>query len=337
MRVIKYSEARLDECAELWWSIYRDCPYVHRPDGGQTVNTDKIGPDCFGKHLRAGFGGAGYWVGEVTPDTVFLAEHEGYVVGILVCSVQHDPSVGGILSAYMHRDRQGRGIASCLLGEALDHFRRLGLHSAMAGPHVSKSLEVECPIHLALLDAGFAWEDIWEGPPDEDTGMFHVKEFPVYVTFLGGSLEGFGLRPEIEERIERLRGEGITIEKCYPDQFSRLRRYGSGGPVDTMDDETQCAFVAFMDGKAVGWTFEIYTFEDEGSIMGQVGPEVIPSFRRKGIGKVVHHLGMAEAVRLGAEYGWTATGICNPARLIYQSVGWQYWYLGFGLMSRPLR
>jgi hypothetical protein len=38
-------------------------------------------------------------------------------------------------------------------------------------------------------------------------------------------------------------------------------------------------------------------------------------------GKVRHHLGTAEVVRQGAQYGWTATKIHNPARLIYRPVG----------------
>ena len=35
MRVMRYKESRLDECAELWWKLYEDLPYVHRPDGGK--------------------------------------------------------------------------------------------------------------------------------------------------------------------------------------------------------------------------------------------------------------------------------------------------------------
>lgn len=155
----------LNACAEFWWTIYEHMPYAHRPDGGQTVNSPPIGPAYFVKTLSHGFGGSGYWFGEipgeVTDDSVILAEDGGKIAGILVCSIDHETLTGYIRSCYVQRDHQGREIADGLLGEALEHFRTLGLHRAVAAPGRSKSMEVECPIHLALLDARFGWENDW--------------------------------------------------------------------------------------------------------------------------------------------------------------------------------
>jgi ribosomal protein S18 acetylase RimI-like enzyme len=316
----------LDECAEFWWNIYEHMPYVKHPDGGETINTPTIGPEHFAKHLKAGFNRAWYWIGDVTDDSVILVEDEGKIAGILVCSVDHEKLTGNILSCCVQRDNQGREIADMLLSEAIERFRKMGLYRVVAGPNVSKTMEVECPIHLAVLDAGLAW-DSWD-PAWRD---------PEYEVFLGGSLEGFRLQPEINQKIEQLRKEGITIERCMHNQLP-LRRLDTGEEVeDPIGDDGICAFVAFVNGLAVGWTFEVLIFEDEGRICSMVGPEVIPSYRRKGIGKVLHHLGTEEVVRQGAQYGWTATNIHNPARLIYRSVGFRYWYTSFSRMSKRLR
>jgi len=60
MRIVRYHENMLQQCAEFWWSIYEHMPYVHRPDGWVTINTPPIGPESFVKHLKAGFSGASY-------------------------------------------------------------------------------------------------------------------------------------------------------------------------------------------------------------------------------------------------------------------------------------
>jgi len=64
MRIVRYHENMLDECAEFWWNIYKDMPYVHRPDGWVTINTPPIGPGFFGKYLKEGLSGASYWHGD---------------------------------------------------------------------------------------------------------------------------------------------------------------------------------------------------------------------------------------------------------------------------------
>jgi len=331
MRIIQYNANRLDECAEFWWSIYEDMPYVHRPDGHQTMNTPPLGPWYFVKHLKAGFDGVWYWGGNITDDDVILVEDEGKLTGILVCMIEEEKHTGNIMSCYVQRNHRGREIANLLLNEALAYFQKLELQKAVAAPGESRSMEVECPIHLSLLDERFAWENEWWPswyPPEPNRG---VEQYGV---FLGGSLEDFRLQPEIYGKIEELRKEGITIERCTHERFP-LRDLD--GKEVNISDGHHCMFTAFVDGLVVGRTFEVITFENEGRIMSMVGPEVHPRYRRKGIGKVVHHLGTEEVVKQGAIGGWTATGIYSPARLVYQSVGFKYWYTCFSRMSKRLQ
>jgi len=310
----------LDACAEFWWSIYEHKPYVHPPDTYPTVNTPPIGKEYFVKRLKAGLSGCDtqHWAGEVTDDSIVLAEDGGKVEGILVCSIDREKLIGNILSAYMQRDARGREIADRLLSEALDRFRKMRLRRVVAG--VGGKMEVQCPIHLALLDAGFSWQKLWWD----------------YCVWLGGSLEGFRLQPEIMERIEKLRKEGVTFERCVKEQSPSLRWMDDGREIK-IDDKSHCAFIAFVNGIVVGCTFEVMTWEEEGEILCMVGPAVSRNYRRRGIGKVLQHLGTEEAVRQGARYGFNSTEIHNPARLVYQSVGFRYWYTDFGRMLKHLR
>ena len=330
MRIMRYNENMSDACAEFWWSIYKDMPYVHRPDGWVTINTPPIGPEFFGEHLKAGFSGASYWTGDVTDESVILVEDAGKIKGILVYSIDKEKLTGNILSCYVQRNHRGREMAEYLLSEALEHFRKLGLYKVVTG-----ALEVECPIHLAMLDVGFVWEDNWAQPPDE-SGQAPIYDWPTYQVFLGGSLEGFRLQPEIKENIEKLHEEGIVIERLPINEFRKLRRLDDNQEPN-FEPDTPEFFAAVVDGRLVGWLFEMGVFTDEGRVLGLTTPEVIPSYRRRGIGKVLYHLGIEEVVRQGAQYGYTVTGIHNPARLIYRSVGFRYWYTSFGGMSKRLR
>jgi ribosomal protein S18 acetylase RimI-like enzyme len=273
------------------------------------------------------------WLGEtVTEDDVVLAEDEDRIAGVLVCSVDKEKRTGNILSAYVRRHQRGRQVAELLVNQALGRFQRCGLRRAVAAPGASRSMEVESPIHLALLDAGFAWEnDWWPSYQQEEYGVF-----------LGGSLEGFCLQPEIREKIERLHQQGIEIEQVKADRFCTLRRLDTGelvaGTESVADTEVKSVtFVALVDGQVVGWLPELAVWENHGRILGGCVPEVIPTYRRRGIGTALYHLGTEEVVRQGAQYGWTATGIHNPARLIYRSIGYQSWYTAFSRMSKRLR
>ena len=341
MRIIRYNENMLDACAEFWWSIYEDMPYAHRPDGYPVVNTPSVGPQYFVEFLEEALSGAhtGHWGGEVTNDSIVLAIEEEKVEGILVSSIDREKLTGNILSAYMQRNHRGREIAGHLLTEALEHFGKMGLHRAVAAPGKGRSMEVECPIHLALLDAGFAW-GIWEN----DWQPVCVGE--QYGVFLGGWLEGFRVQPEIKEKVEKLRQESISIERVPAHEFCNLRRLDTGekfgadwAPATEVDWEP-VTFVALVDGYAVGWLqMGLDTSETEapGAVAGEVIPSVLPSYQRRGIGKVLYHLGIEELVRQGMRCGLTATGIYNSARLIYQSIGYRYWYTCFSRMTKRLR
>jgi len=315
----------LDVCAELWWSLYKDMPYAHGPDGYPTINTPPIGKEYFVKHLKASLSGCDTqrWAGEVTDDSIVLAEDEGKVKGILVCSTDHERLTGNILSAYMRRDARGLEIADGLLNEALERFRKMGLHRVVAGPggaglRDARTLEAECPIHLVLFDERFAWNNwsLWS--------MDGWQWDQEYCVFLGGSLDGFRLRPEITEKIEKLCKDGIVIERVTAERFNNLQCFDpSYGQLNTDSDVT---FVALVDDFVIGWLSEVRTWTDEyGRVMGIATPNVIPIYRRRGIGKVLCHLGTEEVVRQGAQYGWGGTEIHSPGRLIYRSLGYRYW------------
>lgn len=330
MRIVAFDEDHMYACAEFWWKVYRNLPYVHRPDGYQTINTPPTGPDpgYFVKHLKAGLSGrnTNHWEGTVTSESIILAMDRERVAGILVSSIDDKKLSGNILSAYVQRDQSGWEVADRLLSEAIERFRKRGLRRAVASPGPSKSMEVECPIHLALLDAGFSWVNDW------------VPAYPneTYGVFLGGSLENFHLIPEIENKIAELHREGILIERCAANRFCYLQRLDTGENVGDLHGDI--TFIALVDGCVVGWLPEVvvYGADEYGRVTGEVVPEVIPIYRRRGIGKVLYHLGIEEVVRRGATCGWTATEIYNPARLIYRSIGYRYWYTAFSRMSRLL-
>jgi len=321
MKIVRYNENMLDACAEFWWSIYEHKPYVHRPDAGQTVNTPLIGPEFFVKHLKNGFNGVYYFIGDVTDDSVILIEDEGKLAGILVCSVEEEICTANILGGYVTWNLRGQKIADCLVSEALERFRKMGLHRITAAPGGGKSMEVESPIHLALLDADFKWQFMPDG---------------TYGFLLGGSVEGFCLQPEIKEKIERLRREGITFERYTSDECQKLQWLDTRRKIPPIGNSI-CAFIALFDGLVVGKTIEVSTFEDEGSIMCQVAPHVIHSFRGRGIGTVLQHLGTEEVVRHGAQYGWRGASMYGPEHFVYKSVGFKHWYTAFGRMTKYLR
>ena len=191
---------------------------------------------------------------------------------------------------------------------------------------MSKGIEVENPIHLSLLDAGFAWDHDWS--PAYST--------MAYQTCLGGRLEGFRVGSEIRARVERLSKEDtIEMERVDHEQFANLNRFDTRRPLRTFDGKA--TFVALFEGLVIGWLPECSAGKDRfGRTYGGCVPEVLQMFRSRGVGKALYHLGMEEVVREGAEYGFTATPIHNPARMVYRSVGLRYWFTSFCLLSRRL-
>ena len=339
MIITNFSETRRDECADFWWHLYKLLPYVHTPDGYQNVNSPThIDPDYFLRRLDWGLSEpSSRWHGEVRNDTIFLAIDNEALVGMMICSVDQETSKGSILSAYMQRNQMGRHVAAQLVDRALLFFQNAGLRQAVAGPDVTKSMEVESPIHLALLDAGFCWTGEMTGwvTPDYEDEPYVAPEYGI---FLGGSLADFQLSPEIKQKIETLEKTGISVEKYTSDQFDRLYRIAHEYFRERKING-DVTFVALHDGCAIGLLGEVETRSDGGEcgsprIMGGCVPHVVPVYRNKGIGKVLYHLGIEEVVKQGAQYGWTATGVANPARLIYQSVGYSNWYLAFNRIQK---
>ncbi|MAF13146.1 hypothetical protein CMK11_22055 [Candidatus Poribacteria bacterium] len=330
MKIVPFTASAMDSYAEFWWSIYADLPYVVRADAYQASMLPAPGPTpgYFISNLQGGLGGdhQKHWAGEVTDDTVVVAEADGAVAGILIASVDSEKRAGNILSAFVRRDGRGRQAATATLQEILERFGRMGLSRAVATPDWTRGIEVENPVHLALLDAGFAWERDW-------SPAYPLVEYSVC---LGGVLGEFRVQPEIHASIERLRKEEtIEIEKVDHERFARLRRLDTGQPPEPfVGHET---FVALYEGLVAGWLPECDVGKDEfGRMFGESVPEVIHGFRNRGIGKALYHLGMEEVVRQGGEYGFTGTTAHNPARLIYRSIGFRYWYTSFCLLSKRL-
>ncbi|MDP6180429.1 MAG: hypothetical protein QGG48_11105, partial [Desulfatiglandales bacterium] len=82
MNVIDFSETRRDECADFWWHLYEDLPYVHLLDGYQNVNSHThITPDYFLNRLDWGLrcDTPRRWHGEVRDDTVEQFTTKPYV------------------------------------------------------------------------------------------------------------------------------------------------------------------------------------------------------------------------------------------------------------------
>ena len=252
---------------------------------------------------------------------------------IVKCSIDKEKLTGNILSCYVQRDLRGREMANCLVDEALERFRKKRLLKAVAGPGWGRCLEVETPAHLAILDAGFAWK-VWENdwqPP------YATEQYEV---FMGGSLEGFHLKPEILEKREKLHKQGIEIRRVTQEEFHSLRRYDTGGIMDkSVLEHDEATFVALVDGIAVGWLSDLSVSDDDppGLVTGEAIPEVTPMYQRRGIGKVLYHLGIDDIVKRGVRCGWTGTGIYSPARLIYRSIGYRYWSTCFDGMKKWLR
>jgi len=155
---------------------------------------------------------------------------------------------------------------------------------------------------------------------------------------MGGPIKDFKVTEEIHQKIKRLREEGITVRQCTLSEVQGLRRLDTGRPPDLDECDTEFFCVALSDDRLIGWT---------GHTPCRGGPEimappgganmrVVPSHRRRGIGKVLFHLATAEYARLGAEYGYVGAGVYAPLRRIMRSVGYRYWYTAFPKMTKDL-
>jgi ribosomal protein S18 acetylase RimI-like enzyme len=329
MQIVSYNDNLLEQCTELWWRLYGDRPYVIRPDGYQMMNTARIGPEFFEKWLKKSLN----WFGKVDNESIFVAKNQGRVVGMLVSSVNHDEYAGNILVSFTNRDNTGREVTEELTQKALSYFQELGLHSANVG--MSWALEVESPIYLAALEAGFSWQDNWEQSEDESWNPL-VRAYPGFLLQLGSSLDGFELSAEIRRTIASLNKQGVDFKMMSVDEIGEYQRADTKKPPDDLNPSIPSS-VALVNGELVGWIEHIgVAQEDPGMAARACGLQVIPSFRRRGIGKALYHLGVQAMVEHGAEYGYEQAGVYSPARLILRSVGYRYWYTSFWEMTKSL-
>jgi len=331
MQIVHYDDKLLEQCTELWWRLYGDRPYAIRPDGYQITNTARIGPEFFGECFSRSLN----WFGKVDTESIFVAKDQGRVVGMLVSSVNHYEHVGNILVSFANRDNTGREVTEELMQKTLSYFQKLGLHRAKIS--LGSALEVESPIHLAALEAGFSWQDNWEQTED-DTGTVWVRSYPGYLLMMGGSLDGFELSTEIRQTIASLNEQGVDFKVMSVDEIGEHRRADTQKPPDDLNPQGSIpSSVALVNGALVGWIEHIGVAEEYSGMAARAcGLRVIPSYRRRRIGKVLYHLGVQAMVERGAEYGYECAGVYSPVRLILRSVGYLYWYTSFMPMTRSI-
>ena len=317
METTRFSRDLRDACSDFWWQLYHDRPYVHRPDGYDWVNGTPMGPHYFARHLGAGLSNkhTDHWQGDVTDGGIFVAMDRGMVCGLLVTAIQQSERVGSVLSAFAPSDVQGRQTTDRLLDEALAYFRDLELTVAVAAPP-TRTVEVQSPLYLSLMDAGFGWDKSrWPHNP--------------YGVFLGGSIAGFRVGPHIRAGIERLRRAGIAIRRCSPEEAGELLYHDSDTKVG--ERERKVRAIAEVDGRVVGHAVAETATEwaeepPNQRIWGESIPLVLPAFRDRGVGKALYHLGVEWLVETGATCTYLATDIDNPAQFIYRSTPLRYWY-----------
>jgi len=338
MRIIPYNENMLDACSEFWWRLYGEHPYVIRPDGYEHPNTPSVGPHTFKEQIQEALSGhaLSHWQGEVCAESIMLVEEEGSICGIMLSAVNREEHIGYIRSGFMVRDVKGAKVADFLLDETLTYLRRLGgLERVVLGP--SWALEAESPLHIAALNVGFACEDKWTRMiGEEDIGEMSD---PGYEAYMGGPLKHFRLGYEIKQTIKRLREQGITFRRCTLEEARSQRRLDTCQPPDIGEREEGFVFMALTDERVVGYTWQEPCWGGPDFIAplgGSCHTLVLPSHRRRGIGKVLLHLAMEELVRQGAEYGFGGACVYDPVRRIMSSVGFRYWYMAFPQMTKEL-
>lgn len=98
---------------------------------------------------------------EKNPDGCFVAVMDGEIVGYITTVIVSIASRGVIANIAVSSKLQGRGIGRKLIGRALDHFKKLGLHQAkietlasnQVGQHLYPAFgfrEVERQVHYVM-------------------------------------------------------------------------------------------------------------------------------------------------------------------------------------------
>ena len=139
-------------------------------------------------------------------------------------------------------------------------------------------------------------------------------------------LKNFELPHDVEEKKERLKKQGIEI--CY---FNEDKHFGFSQLFDNLKNEgwrkgvmsnlDKKIVVAVKDGRIIGYTGPlIVSSEGRGTFCG-VG--VHTDFRSFGIGKVIFSTLCHGLKEMGAEYISLFTGETNPAKFMYESIGFE--------------
>ena len=140
------------------------------------------------------------------------------------------------------------------------------------------------------------------------------------------SLDNFKLPIDFGERKERLKNQGIEI--CYFDKekhqgfsqlFDNLKNEGWRKGVMSRFDEK--IVVAVKDNRVIGYTGPLVVSSDGRGTFCGVG--VHTDYRSFGIGKVIF-LSLCYGLKdMGAEYMSLFTGEENPAKFMYESIGFK--------------
>ena len=262
MEIRTFTENLMEACCTLWWDVYKDQPYVHKPDTYEWPMGENVGPYFCEAYLKDGLSGdsVGHFRGEVDNDSIWVATDGGKVTGFLVASVNRNDGIGNLVSGFAHPTGQGRSAMNQLVETAIGRFREIGLSNASVAPG-SMSLEVNSPLYHASWDQGF--------------GLSESADSAYYV-FLGGSLENWELAEEIESRVESLRSAGVTTIECDAIEAKEFDLH----PDLELDDLEGISVAATFDGRVIGYAHTSYeeSWTETGPaqrLCGKPTPEIV--------------------------------------------------------------
>jgi GNAT superfamily N-acetyltransferase len=301
----------MEPCATFWWEIYKDQPYVHKPDAYEWPMGEHVGPYFCEAYLKDGLSGdsVGHFRGEVDNDSIWVATDGGEVAGFLVTSINREDEIGNIVSGFAHPTGHGRSAMNRLVAAAIDRFKETGLSKAFIAPG-SISLEVNSPLYHAPWDHGF-------GLSESDDSAYYV--------FLGGSLVGWQMKSHHEWRTF---GKQV-LRRGDATEARNLELHPDLEIDEGMLEEMSVA--AISDGRVIGYAHTSYekSWTETGPtqrLCGKPTPKIIPEFRGRGLGKVLYHQRLGLAIDKGANCSYTVTEVDNPARHVYQSAPSQTWF-----------
>ena len=258
------------------------------------------------------------------PSGAILAEQEGKLVGFALGYVQTvdfrgegglDAMPGRLAGLAVKPDQWRKGIGRALLGEVERVLSRQGKSAISFESY-------RMPIHLArvfYLDTGPYRFMISCGYRPKEHALCFRNE-----------LSDFELSDEIEQRRERLAGEGIEVRwyepQDRPDLLAFMKRCFPGGWFTVIKGATEASpprtvLIAVARGRVVGFVGPFWLPPDPSGRAGFGSPGVDPEFRGRGIGAVLFHLSLDFLKSSGARFTDYSTGISNPARFMYFKSG----------------